>query len=186
MSEKLIFSNRDEFRKWLEANHDSSEAVWLVFGKSKVIKTLHPDEALEEALCFGWIDGLIKSVDENSYIKRFSHRRKVSQWSQRNKKLVGELINQGLMTRFGKEEISRAKKNGRWESGDRQICTDEHISILVEAINGAEPALTNFNNMSLSVRKTYTMHYLSAKREDTKKRRLLSIIERLNRNLKPM
>lgn len=186
MSEKLIFRNRDEFRKWLETNHDTHEAIWLVFGKGAKIKTLHPDEALNEALCFGWIDGLIKRVDDASYIKRFSHRNKSSQWSNRNKELVKVLITEGLMTEFGMEEIERAKKNSKWNVSERKPVTKEDIEIFISAINNAEPALSNYIMMSPSVQRTYAVHYLSAKREDTRKRRLIKIIDRLNKNLKPM
>jgi len=186
MDEKLIFKNHSEFRKWLETNHDSHEAVWLVFGKGGKIETLHPDEALKEALCFGWIDGLLKRVDDASYIKRFSHRNKNSQWSNRNKGFVKKLIAEGLMTEFGFEEINRAKKNGKWNMPERKPVAKEDIEKLVSAINDIEPALSNFLKMSESVQKIYTMHYLSAKREDTKERRLQKIIDRLNKNLKPM
>lgn len=186
MEQRLTFKTRISFRKWLVANHDSHEAVWLVFGKNERLKTLSPDEALHEALCYGWIDGLIKRVDDTCYIKRFSHRNKSSQWSQRNKDFVKILIANKQMTEFGREEIERAKKNGKWLIEERQPITQEQINILIENINGVEPALTNLLKMSSSVQKTYTIHYLSAKKEETKKRRLEKIIDRLNNNLKPM
>jgi uncharacterized protein YdeI (YjbR/CyaY-like superfamily) len=75
MAEQLIFSDRAAFRAWLKKNHGRTEGLWLVFGKNDTVKTLTAEQALEEALCFGWIDGLIKRVDEKQYIKFFSPRR---------------------------------------------------------------------------------------------------------------
>ena len=93
MEEQLLFSNRGEFRCWLRANHDTSPGIWLILGKSGKLKTVKADEALEEALCFGWIDGLIKSIDDTRYLKKFSRRRKGSKWSVKNRKTAEKLIN---------------------------------------------------------------------------------------------
>jgi len=186
MEIQMTFENRKTFRNWLVKNHYLSEAVWLVFGKKGNLETLHPDEALQEALCFGWIDGLIKSIDDTRYVKRFSHRNKSSHWSQRNKDFTEILIVDNLMTKFGLEEIERAKKNSKWFIAERKPITQEQVEALIKNIGGVEPALTNFLKMSSSVQKTYAIHYLSAKKEETKKRRLLKIIDRLNNNLKPM
>ncbi len=88
MIEHLLFTSRDEFRNWLEENCLSSGGVWLLFGKSGGPKTIGANEALEEALCFGWIDGQMKSIDDNKYIKYYSSRRENSKWSEKNKSLV--------------------------------------------------------------------------------------------------
>jgi len=186
MSYRLTFKNRIEFRQWLEKNHDTHDAVWLVFGKEGRIKTLHPNEALKEALCYGWIDGLIKRVDNDCYIKRFSHRRKKSIWSKRNRDFVDKLVSNGKMTEFGLEEIDRAKRNGSWERPEPPPLSKEQIGEFVKKIEGHEPAYSNLINMPPSVTKIYTMHYMSAKKEETKIRRLGKIIDRLNNNLKPM
>lgn len=186
MEKRLTFKNRLAFREWLILNHDSHEAVWLVFGKDGKLQTLSPNEALHEALCFGWIDGLIKKIDDTCYIKRFSHRNKSSQWSKRNKEFVKTLIADEQMTEFGFEEIDRAKKNGKWTKAEGQPITQEQVDTFIRNIDGVEPALTNFLKMSSSVQKIYTIHYLSAKKEETRKRRLIKIIDRLNNNLKPM
>lgn len=186
MNNQLTFKNRSEFRNWLSENHDNHEAVWLVFGKKEEIETLHPDEALQEALCFGWIDGLIKSIDETRYIKRFSHRMQSSNWSNRNIKFAKVLMADGLMTEFGIEEIDRAKKKDKWVVAEKKPITQEQVDTLIENIGKVEPALSNLLKMSHSIQKTYAIHYLSAKKEETKQRRLLKIIDRLNNNLKPM
>lgn len=85
MEEQMIFSNRMAFRDWLSMNHASSKGIWMVFGKTDQLRTVKPEEALEEALCFGWIDGQLKSIDETRYIKKFTPRTKDSKWSEKNR-----------------------------------------------------------------------------------------------------
>lgn len=186
MNDRLQFANRKEFRDWLAEHHSISKGVWLIFGKSGKLQTVGPDEALEEALCFGWIDGQIRSIDESTYMKRFTPRRKGSNWSERNRKIAARLIEQGLMTQHGLAAIERAKKDGTWDAPKRQPVGDEQIALLLKALEGREPALSNFRKMSPSVQRTYTAHYLDAKSEETRKRRLESIVARLNENKKPM
>ena len=186
MDEQLVFADREEFRQWLFKNHDASKGIWLVFGKGSKLKTIKADEALEEALCFGWIDGQIKSIDDEKYIKKFTPRRKGSKWSENNRKIVNRLIKTGLVTEPGYKAIDEAKKNGTWDVLTQAPIEDSQIEILVKALEGAEPALTNFLKMPLSVRRTYTAAYLDAKKEETRVRRLKTIIARLNENKKPM
>lgn len=105
MSENMVFADREAFRTWLSAHCTSEEGIWLLFGKAGGPKTLKAGEALEEALCFGWIDGQMQSVDETSYRKYFSQRREKSKWSEKNKALVQVLEEKGLMTDFGRAKI---------------------------------------------------------------------------------
>jgi len=186
MEEQLLFADREEFRHWLFKNHDTNQGFWMVLGKSGKLKTIKPDEALEEALCFGWIDGLIKSINDTKYIKKFSPRRKGSEWSVKNRSLAEKLIENGYMTEHGMKAIDKAKKSGMWDKPKRDPVTEDKVDILTEAINGSEPALSNFLKMPLSIRRTYTGFYLDAKQEETRKNRLKNIIGRLNENKKPM
>jgi uncharacterized protein YdeI (YjbR/CyaY-like superfamily) len=186
LEEKLIFSDREEFREWLFQNHNSSKGIWLVIGKAGKLKTLKADEALEEALCFGWIDGQILSINEEKYVKKFTPRRKGSKWSEKNKNTVNELMKIGKVTEFGMKAIEEAKKSGGWNLAKREPILDSQIEILVKAINDAEPALSNFLKMPLSIRKTYTGFYLEANKEETRVNRLKRIIGRLNQNKGPM
>ncbi len=98
MAEQMAFSDREEFREWLRINHDIGKGVWLVFSKTSNLKTITADEALEEALCFGWIDGQIKSLGEERYIKKFTPRVRGSRWSEVNRKKADGLIQSGKMT----------------------------------------------------------------------------------------
>lgn len=186
MEEQLLFVNRTEFRQWLIDNATSIDGIWLIFSKVNSLKTIKADEALEEALCFGWIDGQINSIDETKYIKKFTPRRKGSKWSEKNHNLAEKLIDQGKMTEYGLAAIQKAKAEGTWDIQKPEPICDEQISMLDELLKGVEPAFTNFKNMSRSVRATYTAHYLGAKSESTQKKRLEQIIGRLNENKKPM
>ena len=186
MPEYLKFSSRSEFRNWLETNCMSSEGVWLLFGKAGGPKTIKAGEALEEALCYGWIDGQMQSLDDKSYVKYFSMRRENSKWSDKNKTIVESLEKQGLMTEFGREKIEAAKKNGQWDKPKAPPITDEQIAVLADILKEYEPAYTNFQAMSPSVKKTYTRAYYDAKTDAGRANRISWMVERLNKNLNPM
>ena len=186
MTEYLQFSSRDEFRSWLKANSTSSGGVWLLFGKSGGPKTITATEALEEALCFGWIDGQMQSIDTQTYIKYFSLRRNNSKWSNKNKTIVEKLEKQGLMTDYGRAKIKEAQKNGQWDAPKPTTITHEQITILSTILAEYEPAYKNFQAMPPSVQKTYTRAYFDAKTDKGRANRLQWLVERLNKNLKPM
>lgn len=186
MDEQLLFTDRIEFRNWLIRNHNNDKGSWLIFSKENSFKSIKANEALEEALCFGWIDGQIKSIDETKYLKRFAPRRNGSKWSEKNRMTALKLIEKGLMTEKGLEAIEQAKKDGTWDIPKAEPINNEQIAFLMRALKGFEPAFTNFINMSPSVKRTYTAHYLSAKSEAIRKKRLGQIVERLNDNKKPM
>lgn len=186
MDELLRFEDRAAFRAWLSENCRSSDGVWLLFGKAGGPRTVKAGEALEEALCFGWIDGQMQSIDGTSYKKYFSLRRKKSKWSEKNKALAAKLEEQGLMTDFGREKIAEAKRSGQWDAPRPTAITEEEIAQLSAVLEGYEPAYTNFQAMSLSVKKTYTRAYLDAKTEAGREKRIAWMVDRLNRNLKPM
>jgi len=186
LTEHLQFALRDDFRNWLQDNSTSSDGIWLLFGKAGGPKTIKASEALEEALCFGWIDGQMQSIDDKSYIKYFSIRRKNSKWSEKNKALVEMLEKNGLMTDYGRAKIEEARKNGQWDMQKPPSITDEQIAVLSEILSTYEPAYTNFLAMSPSVKKTYTRAYFDAKTDDGQKKCLSWMVKRLNENLKPM
>lgn len=182
----LQFVDREAFRKWLSDHALSDEGVWLLFGKAGGPKTVKAGEALEEALCFGWIDGQMQSIDDQTYKKYFSMRREKSKWSEKNKKLVEKLEKQGIMTDFGRKKIEEAKKNGQWYAPNPMAVTEEQIAMLSELLKEYEPAFANFQAMSPSVKKTYTRAYLDAKTDAGREKRIAWMVDRLNRNLKPM
>lgn len=186
MSTMMEFADREEFRQWLSEHCQSNDGIWLLFGKAGGPKTIKAGEALEEALCFGWIDGQMQSIDDKTYKKYFSMRRENSKWSEKNKALVKKLEERGLMTDFGRGKIEEAKKNGQWDAPKAMPITEEQIDVVAALLEGYEPACTNFQAMSLSVKKTYTRAYLDAKTDAGREKRIAWMVDRLNRNLKPM
>lgn len=186
MDTALQFPNRTAFREWLKQNGTTSGGVWLLFGKKGGPATLSAAEALEEALCFGWIDGKMQSLDDTQYQKYFARRTAKSKWSEKNKALVKKLEEQGLMTDDGRAKITEARKNGQWDKPKPPAVTDEQITLLTGLLKGNEPAYTNFQAMPPSVKKTYTRAYLDAKTDSGRASRFAWIVGRLNQNLKPM
>ena len=186
MSDIMEFANREEFRKWLNDHCLSNDGIWLLFGKAGGPKTIKAGEALEEALCFGWIDGQMQSIDDHTYKKYFSMRRENSKWSEKNKALVQSLEERGLMTDYGRKKIEEAQKNGQWYASKPMAVTEEQIAQLSALLDGYEPAFTNFGAMPLSVKKTYTRAYFDAKTDAGREKRIAWMVDRLNKNLKPM
>lgn len=186
MNDILKFNNRTEFREWLFAHCLSNDGVWLLFDKCKNPTTVTAAEALEEALCFGWIDGQMQSIDDKTYKKYFSMRRAKSKWSDKNKVLAQSLEERGLMTDFGRKKIEEAKQNGQWNAPKPAAVTEEQIDELNEILKAYELAYTHFQAMPLSVKKTYTKAYSDAKTETGRIKRIAWIVDRLNKNLKPM
>ena len=181
-----LFPTRDAFRAWLTENSETSGGIWLVFGKAKAVVTLSANDALEEALCFGWIDGQMRRVDETKYLKYFSKRRAHSVWSEKNKKIVEALRQKGLMTDLGENAVAAARKNGTWDAPKPASITDEQREAFAAKLAGCSPAYEYFCKMSPSVQRTYMTRYFSFKTEEARERDWEKIIDRLNRNLKPM
>jgi len=186
MDQLLTFTDRQAFREWLGKHGTESDGVWLLFSKKGDLVTLSAGDALEEALCHGWIDGQMQSLDDNTYRKYFAQRLPKSKWSVKNKELAQTLMDKGIMTRQGLEAIERARKNGSWDNAKRILIEDEQIQMFKEIIQPYEPAYSNLQAMSHSVQRTYTGFYLDAKSDKARQARLERIIDRLNRNLKPM
>jgi len=183
---ELIFSSRGDFRAWLSENAETSEGVWLVFGKKETIVTLSANDALEEALCFGWIDGQMRSVNDAKYLKYFARRRQKSPWSEKNKKTVETLREKGMMTDLGERAIAVAKNNGMWDTPKGDPITNEQVEAFAERLVGSSPAYENFIKMPPSVQRTYTKRYLANKSDEARQRDLERIIDRLDKDLKPM
>src|ERR1700757_636733 len=120
-SELKSFYARDRkaWRKWLEKNHSKSQGVWLIYyKKSSGKERLEYSDAVEESLCFGWIDSTIRPIDHERYMQRFTPRKAKSGWSALNKRRIEKMIKQNLMTKAGFEKIEEAKKSGAWERLD--------------------------------------------------------------------
>ena len=186
MEDLLLFESRAEFRKWLEKNASSHPGVWLVFSKNKKLVTVTAPEALEEALCFGWIDGLMTSLDETRYKKYFAKRRKDSVWSDKNKLITKELISKGIMTQAGLDAIETAKKNGQWDKVRDRTISDAQMKEFEGKVRPSKAAFDNYSNMPKSTREQFCGFYFEAKREETREKRLEKIIGLLLENRKLM
>ncbi|WP_375562923.1 YdeI family protein [Bernardetia sp. OM2101] len=177
--------SKQQWREWLVTNHIQKDAVWLIFYKKKTGKpTLTWSDAVDEALCFGWIDSVKKTLDEERYIQYFSKRKPKSTWSKVNKEKVEQLIAKGLMMQTGLDCIKIAKQNGSWEILD----SVEALLIpkdLEAALQSNENAMDFFMSLSKSVRKTMLYWVISAKRQDTRQKRITQIAELASKGLKP-
>ncbi len=181
----LIFETREDFRKWLRENATTSEGVWLIFGKTKAIKTLSAKDALEEALCFGWIDGQINGIDDTKYRKYFTCRRKNSPWSGKNKGIVEILRKNSLMTDLGEQAIKIAKQNGMWDASPSGSLTEEQIAVFETKLSAFLTAYENYTKMPKSAKTAYIRRYSSYKKEEIRQKNFVKIVDALIKNLKP-
>ncbi|MCI8525516.1 MAG: hypothetical protein HFF17_06255 [Oscillospiraceae bacterium] len=186
MDEILEFPDRAAFRAWLTEHARTHAGVWLRLGKAGGPATVSAAEALEEALCFGWIDGQLRRENQASYLKYFAPRRAGSKWSDKNKALALRLEAQGRMTAQGRERIAEARENGQWDASDPMALPEEQAARLAALLAGREPAYTNLLAMPPSVRRTYARAYFDAKTDAGRAKRLAWIADRLDRNLRPM
>jgi len=181
----MYFENQNEFNDFLKKNHQSQEGIWIKLDKRNRPSKLTSDQALKCALAYGWIDGQIKSLDDEFYLKYFTKRRTKSNWSERNKRIAEELIKNKQMQEPGLIEIEKAKSDGRWETKEDSFNIDA-LDDFFELIKPHKKAYANYIKMSPSIQKTYAKSYFYLKTEQAKQNRLEIIIKRLEDNLKPM
>lgn len=181
----LFCKNREEWRLWLKQNHNSESEIWLIYMKKHTQKeTVSYNDAVEEALCFGWIDSLVKSIDKDSYMQKYTPRKPKSVWSLVNKKRVEKMIQEGKMTKPGFEIIEIAKQNGQWNKAYSSKTKLKMPDELLKVLKANPTAFKNFNNFPPSARNNYIGWVLAAKREDTIVRRINFVIEQSEKNLK--
>jgi uncharacterized protein YdeI (YjbR/CyaY-like superfamily) len=184
-SKALYFNNNGKWRKWLSQNHDKKPEVWLVILKKNSGKAgVRYDEALDEALCFGWIDGKMQSIDNDSFILRFSPRKARSIWSKRNREKAESLIAEGRMTDAGAARIEDAMKNGLWDAAYSSLSAEEIPADLETALSGNKIARKNFNNLVNTYRNMYIGWLNSARTEETRRRRIAEIVKLAELNQK--
>jgi uncharacterized protein YdeI (YjbR/CyaY-like superfamily) len=185
MNNTLYVTNRDEWRTWLKKNHNSRKEVWLVYYKKHTTKPRIPyEKAVEEALCFGWIDSTVKKLDKETYAQKFTPRKANSRWSELNQKRALKMIKAGRMAEAGLAKIRKAKDNGKW-SETAQVKKEFVLPPrLKKVLMRNEKAWKNFNNLAPSYKRLYAGWILSAKREETRQRRLKEAMELLEKNRK--
>jgi uncharacterized protein YdeI (YjbR/CyaY-like superfamily) len=174
--ERIYIHDRTAWREWLEKNHSRKTGAWLVFFKKQTGKPSLPyEDAVEEALCFGWIDSLVKRVDDESYIQKFTPRKSASTWSASNKKRVQKMIRQGRMTPAGMRAIDEAKRSGSWKTLDK-VDAVVMIPELKTALARNRKAREQFERIPLSQKKQFLWWITSAKREETKQTRIRNTV----------
>ncbi|MDA3954850.1 MAG: YdeI/OmpD-associated family protein [Bacteroidales bacterium] len=183
--ETIYCKNRDEWRAWLKQNHSIVNEIWLIYYKKHTKKpTVIYNEAVEEALCFGWIDSTVKRIDDETYMQKYTPRRKSSMWSFVNKKRVKKLIHEKRMTSAGLEKVEIAKKNGEWEKAYSSGEKVEMPKDLEQALLANPIAYKNFFNFSPSNQQNYIGWLVSAKREETIQKRIDAVVKRSEKNEK--
>jgi len=170
-------SNNQQWREWLEENHAKEQSVWLICYKMKSgIPTISWSDAVDEALCFGWIDSTRKTLDDEKFIQFFGKRKATSTWSKVNKEKVRKLIAEKRMTSAGLAIIEKAKQNGSWTILDE---VEELIvpADLEKAFEAAEGSKDFFLSVSKSMRKRMLQWIVLAKRPETRQKRIAEIVE---------
>ncbi len=174
-----------EWRLWLKENHSSKQSVWLIYYKKKsTIPSLSWSEAVDEALCFGWIDSTVKSLGDDKFMQFFCIRKPNSVWSKINKGKVQRLIDEGLMTKAGYESIAIAKQNGSWTILDdvEELKIPKDLEKEFKTKKGSKDF---FLSLSKSVRKAILQWLVLAKRPETRQKRIYEIAELAAQKLKP-
>jgi uncharacterized protein YdeI (YjbR/CyaY-like superfamily) len=178
ISRTLHVETRSRWRDWLAKHHDKETEIWLVYNKKRSGRPrVSYDEAVEEALCFGWIDGLVKPIDADRYAQRFTPRRENSRWSDLNRRRFRRLVEEGRMTPAG-----RARGPSKPPPAKRSPSKTPRY--IVAALRGHPEAQRFFRELAPSYRRLYVRWIDSAKREETRQRRLSEAISLLARRQK--
>jgi uncharacterized protein YdeI (YjbR/CyaY-like superfamily) len=178
----IPFAAQAAWQKWLEANHESAGGLWIKFAKkASGIETMVYAEALDVALCFGWIDGQVNRSDDDWYLQRFTPRRARSRWSQINRDKAEALIEKGLMQPAGLREIERAKADGRWEAAYASPSKIEVPEDLRAALAANPAATEEFEQLNANNRYAILYRVHDAKRADTRARRIERFVAMLAR-----
>jgi uncharacterized protein YdeI (YjbR/CyaY-like superfamily) len=183
MSSELVVADSAAWHTWLAEHHRDSDGVWLVLAKKNVTTptSLTYDQALEEALCHGWIDGQRNGRNEHTFMQRFTPRRARSLWSKRNVGIVARLEQEGRMVPAGREQVERAKADGRWDQAYGGSSELEVPADLAEALAAVPRAQAMFDNLTSSNRFAVVFRVTSPKRAETRARRIAQLVEQLAR-----
>jgi uncharacterized protein YdeI (YjbR/CyaY-like superfamily) len=180
-----FFPDAAAFERWLREHHAKASCVWVKYAKKKSgIRSIDWDQAVDVALCYGWIDGQSKSVDETYALQRFTPRGRRSAWSKRNRERVARLTSAGRMQAAGVAEVERAKADGRWDAAYESPATAKVPDDLAKALATSAKAKKSFD--ALDARNRYAILYRlqQAKKPETRARRLATFVDMLKRGEK--
>ncbi len=182
----VSFPSRDAWEAWLQAQHATSDGLWLKFAKKgSGLETVTYDQAVETALCYGWIDGQVRRFDEDYYLQRFTPRRPRSNWSKLNRQRATALIERGEMKPAGLREIERAKADGRWDAAYDAPSTATVPEDLLRELEKNEAAREFFSELDRRNRYAILYQIQDAKRPETRARRIAKYVAMLAEQKKP-
>jgi uncharacterized protein YdeI (YjbR/CyaY-like superfamily) len=177
---EVYVKTREEWRKWLEVNHSTCDGIWFTYYKKPSGKpSVKYSDAVEEALCFGWIDGKIRRINDDYYVQWFTPRRHGSRWSALNISRARRLIEENLMRPPGLKEFELAAKNDM-KPEPSSVMPDD----LLNALKDNNLAYNNFLNFPPSSRKMYILWVNDAKRTETRQNRIIKVVDRAEKNIK--
>jgi uncharacterized protein YdeI (YjbR/CyaY-like superfamily) len=181
----LAFQAQKDWRRWLAKNHSTSNGIWLrFFKKGSGVKSVNYAEALDEALCYGWIDGQLKKYDETSYLQKFTPRRPKSIWAKRNRDHTARLISQGKMTPAGLKEIEAAKTDGRWEQAYDSPSAMQMPQDFLKELSKDKKAKSLFESLNKANTYAILWRLQTAKKPETREKRMKTILEMLKQGKK--
>lgn len=176
----LAFPTRESWRDWLTAEHATADAIWIKFAKKDSgIESIARADAVEEALCFGWIDGQARGIDERWFLQRFTPRRSRSKWSRLMREKAQELIAAGRMEPAGLAEVERARADGRWEGAYEPPSTATVPPDLQQALDANASAAEAFATLGANNRYAILHRIHDAKRPETRARRIAKFVRML-------
>lgn len=183
---QLEFADQAGWEDWLGANHESADGVWLMFAKkASGIRTVTYAEALDAALCFGWIDGHVQRLDDDYYLQKFTPRRRRSRWSLINTEHVARLTAAGRMRPAGQAQIEAAKADGRWDAAYASPARAKVPADLRSQLDKNKKAAEKFDSLSKSARYAILYAIDEAKRPETRARRIEKYVELLKQGKGP-
>lgn len=179
------FETPEELRKWFRDYHSAETELWVkIFKKKTDIPSVNWDEVVVEALCWGWIDGIKKSIDETAYLQRVTPRKSRSNWSKRNREHAERLIKEGKMTEAGLVHIHSAKADGRWENA--YTASEMEVPIdFITALDHNPRAKAFYSTLNKASRYVIACGLIGAKKVETRQRRFNKYMDMLNREKKP-
>jgi uncharacterized protein YdeI (YjbR/CyaY-like superfamily) len=186
ITQRLHVRTRDQWRAWLQRHHDTVTEVWLVFDRKHTGQAcISYDDAVEEALCFGWIDGILQKIDEETYGRRFTPRRAASKWSALNKRRAAKMIQEGRMTEAGLAKLNYSGVEDDYgRTASRKGAELAIPPCLKQALLGNPTAAENFKRLAPSYRRNYIRWIAAAKTDATRDRRVAEAIQLLAENKK--
>jgi len=184
LKQSTMFHSSEELQEWFKENH-STPGIWIRFKYNPTGDDLAPEDALRIALSYGWVDDRIKKINDDLYRKKFIPRREGSTWVDEHKEIIRDLEARGLMAKPGQDAVAQSRLDGSWDNSANAPVSDAMLEEFSAVLRPYEPAFSNFLRLPPASQRTYAINYCTAKRADTKARRLAAIVEKLSSDAIP-